>query len=43
MECSLFDGGDDGEHTGIGFEELSKIFVTLDAFFLGRYRLTECG
>ena len=29
----LFDGGDDGEHTGLGFVDISQIFVTQDTCF----------
>ena len=35
MECSLLDGGDYGEHTGIGFVEVYKTYPTQDAFFVG--------
>ena len=34
MEYGLFDGGEDDEHSGIGFVEISKILATQDTFFV---------
>ena len=33
MTFGLHDGGDDSEHSGINFVEISKMFATGDAFF----------
>ena len=33
MEFGWLDGGNDGEHDGVGFFEISKIFVARDEFF----------
>ena len=33
MTFSSYEGGEDGEHTGAGFVEISKIFVTYDVYF----------
>ena len=35
MELIQLDGGEDCGHTGVGFEEISKIFATQDAIFFG--------
>ena len=35
MESSSLDGGDDGEHNGVDFVEISTIFATQGAFFFG--------
>ena len=35
MKCGSFNGGDDGEHKGLSFVEISKIFAVLDTFFSG--------
>ena len=32
MECGLFDGGEDGEHYGANYVEISKVFVMQNAF-----------
>ena len=31
-----FDGGDDGEHNGVGLVDISKIFAMQDDFFLAK-------
>ncbi len=36
IELDSLDGGDDGEHNGVSFIEISKTFAMRDAFFLGR-------
>ena len=35
MEFGSLDGGEDGEHHGVGFVKISKISVTQIAFFFG--------
>ncbi len=35
MKFGLFDGGEDGEHNGVGFKEISRISAMQDAFFFG--------
>ena len=35
MEFGQLDGGDDGEHSGVSFVEISRIFATQDALFYG--------
>ena len=35
MGVGLFDCGDDDEHNGVGFVEISNLFATQDEFFLG--------
>ena len=37
----LHDGGDDGEHNGVGILEVSEIFEAQDAFFFGTIQLKE--
>ena len=33
MELGSFDGGEDGEYSGVGFVEISELFATQDEFF----------
>ena len=35
MGLGLFDGRDDGEHSGVGFMGISEIFEMEGAFFVG--------
>ena len=35
MGFGSLNGGEDGEHTGVSFVEISKIFPTHDEFFIG--------
>ena len=45
MQYGSIDGGDYGEYSGIGFVELSKIFVMQDALFFRKEpsgRLHQC-
>ena len=35
MECGSPDGQDDGEYNGVCFVEISQIFETWDAYFIG--------
>ena len=35
MKCGLLEGEEDNEHFGVGFVEMSKMFATLDRFFVG--------
>ena len=35
VEFCSFDGGEDGEHNGVGFVELSTRFAAHDDFFYG--------
>ena len=35
MKLGSFDGGEDGEHTDVGFVQIPKIFVTYDTIFFG--------
>ena len=39
MELSSFDGGDDGEHSGVGLVEISKIFAFHDFISMGHHHL----
>ena len=41
MKFSLLDGKEGGEHTDVGFVELSKIFEMHDAIFFEQNHLTE--
>ena len=34
MEFGTLDGGESGEHNGIGSMEISTLFVTLDIYFV---------
>ena len=36
------DGGEDGEYNGVGFVEISEIFVSQDAILFGREPLDRC-
>ena len=35
MKFGWFDGRNDGEFNGVGFVEISEIFVTQDTFLIG--------
>ena len=35
MDFGWFDGGEGGEHNGVGFMEISEIFVRLDVILFG--------
>ena len=35
MEYGLLDGGEDGEHNGLGFCVISRTFAMQDAIFFG--------
>ena len=44
MKCGSLDGAEDGEHSGIYFVGISKIFAVQDAFFfkLEPFDRTQC-
>ena len=42
MGFGLFDGADDGEHTGLGFVGIFSIFAMQDAFFFRMTSLDRC-
>ena len=41
MEFGSVNGGDDGEHSGVGFVDISKIFVMQVSIFFRRISLIE--
>ena len=41
MEFGSINGKEGGEHTGVGFVEVSDIFATQNAHFLESFHLTE--
>ena len=36
MKFGSLDGGDNVEHNGVGFAEISEIFAMREAFFFGK-------
>ena len=42
MEFSSPDAEEDGEHNGVSFEEITKVFVAHDAFQIGMAENSHC-
>ena len=42
MTFGMFDVGEDGEYSGVGFEKISIAFVTQNVFFFGTESFDRC-